>query len=112
MSYEGYVEYLCKNGHYAAFDCYNDPDHGVCDYCHEPYEWRHSVDQTNGICYGEYDGYGEGIGEPHPSTVDGPITEIGFDDEWHTDHHGNKYSRKVVRYKPDETIWRKIGQRP
>jgi len=49
MSYEGYEEYLCKNGHHWSEDCYMAPDKPICPDCKEPHIWRHSVDQTNGI---------------------------------------------------------------
>ena len=47
MSYEGYVERLCKNGHLRSFDCWEDNEETKC-LCGEPFVFRHDVDQTNG----------------------------------------------------------------
>jgi len=52
MSYEGFTQYLCKNGHYSVRDAYDDFDFGEnewkCKYCAEPAAWWNMVDQTNG----------------------------------------------------------------
>ena len=50
MSYEGYVQRLCKNGHYHAFDCYSDieQEEWKCPHCGEGCVWVNNVDQTNG----------------------------------------------------------------
>jgi ribosomal protein S27E len=56
MSYEGYVQVLCANGHYNTYDAYDDP-FGVydepesiptCKVCGENLVWRNGVDETNG----------------------------------------------------------------
>ena len=51
MSYEGYTQVLCKNGHYREFDCHISPELNdeftLCS-CGEPYVWSNEVDQTNG----------------------------------------------------------------
>lgn len=53
MSYEGYVEALCEDGHYYSWDCYDDPPK-VCDAkikdgsCQKSLVWWNPVDQTNG----------------------------------------------------------------
>jgi hypothetical protein len=46
MSYEGYVVWLCENGHRHTYDCYNPPDNCVCS-CGASRVWSESVDQTN-----------------------------------------------------------------
>lgn len=46
MSYEGYIQYLCKRRHYNSFDVYDDPKR--CEYCGEKMIWANGVDQTNG----------------------------------------------------------------
>jgi len=61
MSYEGFVQILCKNGHYFSFNCYNDPtspaewgedkEKWKCPNCGEGISWRNNVDQTN-CCIG------------------------------------------------------------
>lgn len=46
MSYEGYEQVICKNGHYFERDCY---DHdALCPHCFAEAGWENSVDQTNG----------------------------------------------------------------
>jgi hypothetical protein len=47
MSYEGFEQYLCENGHYHTFDAYEDVPKS-CPFCDKRWAWRHSVDQTNG----------------------------------------------------------------
>lgn len=46
MSYEGYTEKLCKQGHLWSDDCYSDPT--PCPHCFGMAVWQHHVDQTNG----------------------------------------------------------------
>ena len=45
MSYEGYRENLCANGHRWSVDC--DDDDGVCKFCHGVPVWSIAVDETN-----------------------------------------------------------------
>jgi predicted RNA-binding Zn-ribbon protein involved in translation (DUF1610 family) len=61
MSYQGYVQVLCKNGHYRKFDAYNDPTDffewenkkpWTCPDCGEKMVWSNNVDQTNGEDFG------------------------------------------------------------
>ena len=40
MSYEGYTEFLSKDGEYLVVGCWDDDPKGMA--------YRHSVDQTNG----------------------------------------------------------------
>lgn len=57
MSFEGYYQYLCKNGHYHTCDVYDtdSPFRGedtdkitwCCDLCGEPLAWWDLVYQTN-----------------------------------------------------------------
>lgn len=46
MSFEGFDQYLCLNGHLREFDC-GDPTFRKCS-CGQPFIFRHTVDQTNG----------------------------------------------------------------
>lgn len=46
MSYEGYEQLICANGHYAERDCYEDCD-APCNVCGAEIADRRSVDQTN-----------------------------------------------------------------
>jgi hypothetical protein len=55
MSYEGYVQCLCEDGHYSVCDAYY---HGfgedqVCSICGKPIVWENDVDETNGAPEGE-----------------------------------------------------------
>ena len=57
MSYEGYVQYLCKKGHAIDMDCYAD-DLKIC-HCGSPIVWSNNVNVTNGSFEGRrrIDGY-------------------------------------------------------
>jgi hypothetical protein len=51
MSYEGYSQFLCKNGHYWTENCYNTEDKledNVCFKCASPAVWENMVNETNG----------------------------------------------------------------
>jgi len=53
MSYEGYSQLLCKNGHKWSVDCnelmYCEPkDYPECPKCGEPHIWENMVNVTNG----------------------------------------------------------------
>ena len=45
MSYEGYVQALCKVGHYNTYDCYNRQS--KCCICLKSIAWENEVDETN-----------------------------------------------------------------
>lgn len=45
MSYEGYVQYVCVNGHYEARNCYDSIK--KCATCGERFILQNDVDQTN-----------------------------------------------------------------
>ena len=48
MSYEGYEQILCKNGHYTEIDCYVfEFEEFVCHHCGAGVGWSRGVDQTN-----------------------------------------------------------------
>lgn len=54
MSYEGYVQYWCENGHYHTVDAYDDYSDGYefkCPECFGKQAFRNSVDLTNGSYY-------------------------------------------------------------
>lgn len=50
MSFEGYYQILCKNGHYETISVYNHQDmyEWRCSSCDSPAVWYNLVDQTNG----------------------------------------------------------------
>lgn len=57
MSFEGWYQLLCKNGHESSEDCYYHPDYGdwKCPVCGAELAWSNLVDITNGSycdCYG------------------------------------------------------------
>jgi len=47
MSYEGYSNFLCKNGHLWAEDCNIADENGKCPICSEKIVWENMVDTTN-----------------------------------------------------------------
>ena len=55
MSFEGYYQFLCKNGHNWEEDVHaSSPEHEKCPYCGLPVIWSNIVDVTNGL--DEYSG--------------------------------------------------------
>ena len=48
MSFEGYYQVLCENGHYTAFDVFDEPEKQECGICGASRAWENLVDQTNG----------------------------------------------------------------
>jgi len=57
MSFEGFNQFLCRNGHYDSCDIYEE-EKSICK-CGEPFVWTNLVDLTNGSYYEEerVDGY-------------------------------------------------------
>jgi len=49
ISFEGYYQKLCKNGHYWTTDCYINDE--ICPYCGEISIWENLVNITNGSFY-------------------------------------------------------------
>lgn len=89
MSYEGYSEHLCGEGHYTATGAYYFEEGCPCG---KPFVFSHSVDQTNGVEYDEEE-------VPLPSTIPYPFKGDGFTDIWKKDHYGNKYALKRLKFK-------------
>jgi len=66
MSYEGYTQVLCKNGHLSCYDC-RDDESPVCAFgrfespqqwqcrCGASIAWWNDVDDTNCDSYGKVD---------------------------------------------------------
>ena len=57
MSFQGFYQHLCKNGHYwtkDAVEAMYDDETPICPKCGEKSVWKNCVDQTNGS-YDEYD---------------------------------------------------------
>ena len=98
MGYSGYEEILCARGHHSELG-EDDAIPEVCPHrdCNARVTRRHSVNTTNGY------------NRSYPSTCGAPKREIGFDDEWHQDHYGNKYAVKVPRYSSKSRVWINIA---
>ena len=97
MSYEGYEEGLCENGHYHSWDCYGDPP-ATCDVamgkdtvCGKELVWCNSVDQTNGD------------GEDQKAMLE--VLEEAKTETCPTCHHTEVVA--VIRYKIPENCGRK-----
>lgn len=62
MSFEGYKQILCINGHYDQCDVYEyfEPKQWRCKHCGAIVRWVNTVDLTNGS-YGEDPNTGESI---------------------------------------------------
>lgn len=51
MSYEGYVQFICKNGHYNKQPEAHDGDQAPC-HCGTGYVWENRVNDTNCDAFG------------------------------------------------------------
>lgn len=80
MSYEGRVQYWCKQGHYWTQGCWDD-EPTKCAFCSSLVVRRNGVDDTNG----EADGYIEPV----------IATEAVF---CHCGECGNKHVKKRATY--------------
>lgn len=95
MSFEGFYECLCENGHYHQvntshewFYFYEGTSPFICNFCKAKCAFTHLCDVTNGF------------GKDYPQSLPASKEEIGFDDEPAQDHHGNKYFIKHSKYQP------------
>jgi uncharacterized Zn finger protein len=48
MSYEGFTQHLCEDGHSWTVDAYLGEDIETCPFCGKLSVWHNSVDTTNG----------------------------------------------------------------
>jgi len=48
MSFEGYYQILCKNGHHSTEELDFDENIWKCPFCNEDFAWAHIIDTTNG----------------------------------------------------------------
>lgn len=56
MSYKGYVQMPCDNGHYwDEHERYDDLEAGECSVCGSRAVWQNMVDETNCDSYGKID---------------------------------------------------------
>ncbi len=90
MSYEGFTEYLCINGHYHTQDCYATLG-GKCPECKTTQMVWHDVDMTNG-----YE-------EDNSSTYEAPKIHIRNDYIPAKDEFGVEYHRQVKIYSVEIT---------
>lgn len=91
MSYEGEVELLCEKGHYSRIGAHEDMPY-LCEQCSGLIQYMHPVDLTNGY------------NSDYPGTRYIEKIEIGYDDDWCIDHHGNKYAKKIVKFGPAAVV--------
>ena len=50
MSYSGYFQLLCEQGHYSEVECYtynHCSDTHICQHCESHIIWEHLIDTTN-----------------------------------------------------------------
>ena len=94
MSYEGSVEYICENSHYQIVDCWTDLE--KCRRCGGALAWCHSINVTNGVI------------DDDPGTIPAKTQSIGYEDDWHIDHHGNRYAIKIEMVEPADPTWREL----
>ena len=113
MSFEGYYEIICEQGHLSTVDVYDfydtrngwvtDP-RNACSKCGKPIAFTRLVDLTNGFDENDLSSWS--------STQAGFLAGLPHEDIWKEDHYGNKYAVKVLRYRPtqaalDQGEWRK-----
>jgi len=95
MSYEGYTEYLCDNGHYWKVRSSGKDFEGqgsqqlFCVHCRYPFAFFSVVDQTYGVK------------EDVPGSFEAPKIEYGWEDIPKQDHWGAKYCEKRPLFLPD-----------
>lgn len=94
MSYRGINYYILKDKTLVKTGCFDDPPENV--------EWVCHVNTTNGI------------DDDDPTTHEPKMKEVGFADEWHVDHHGNRYATKILHYEPENgfglNVWEKYQE--
>lgn len=89
MSYEGYTQNICANGHYWEIDAFDSHD---CFDCKSPAAWSNAVDETN--C----DGWGY---------VPTELLDVASEARFETCNLGHTHQISPVLYHiplPDETL--------
>lgn len=95
MSYEGYTEYLCDNGHYWTVRSSTENFEGrerqgvFCVHCGYPFAFLSKMDQTSDRP------------EHDPLSFEAPKIEFGWEDIPKKDHWGNQYYEKRSLFLPD-----------
>jgi len=115
VSYEGYTQALCKNGHLHVYECYDDPTScpqwmeekdfvpWKCPDCGAPLAWWNTVDQTN-CCTSKCD---YGLTEAEQVVCRGHghgYADLEVIEEYVCvcEKCGNKHRSEVTRYKIPE----------
>ena len=91
MSYEGYEEKLCSNGHLTEINQWMEVQCCRSGICKAPFVFSHEVDETNGVLFDDND-------NELSHTIPFPFKVVGFDDDWKRDHYGNNYAVKILKY--------------
>jgi len=87
MSYEGYEQFLCENGHFWTVDCYDSRT--KCPDCKGKAVWFNGVDLTNG----SWDDNGRRIDGYVKLEIDVPAEECTCE------KCGHKHNKTVATYK-------------
>lgn len=100
MSYEGYIQLICPQGHHWTIDAMEEYGGTVsprlCPMCEAKATWLCDVDVTNGT-------------DPeYPESMPAHVKELPSEDRWHVDHYGNKYATLVRRVEPNDPRWIKL----
>lgn len=113
MSFEGYYQKLCENGHHTNNDVYWDSEiDNTCPICDAPIVWTNLVDETNGtFCdnVGTEDPPCEGCEYCDNGRIDGYVTleQVGEElreSDVSCQHCGKKQTYAVPIYKIPEVV--------
>lgn len=99
MSFEGYYQVICENGHVeSGVDLHSLTSQSVCGYnkCRKRIQWYHLVDITNG-----YD-------SKFLDTSDAALKSIEHDEDWSLDIYGNVFCKVTERYEPVGLGWEEL----
>jgi len=105
MSYEGYDQYICGNGHFFVRDCYDSDINCPSESCDSKAVWTCAVDQTNGCDFS----HSEEENHKCSSCKDIVTPEVLEPAKVETcDHCGHSKTVEAVRYKIPENKGQKI----
>jgi hypothetical protein len=95
MSYEGFEQVLCSNGHYYIFDCYDfwEAENWHCPTCGAKATWSNMVDTTNGSYETDEEGRILYNKEGKEIRIDGYV-EMHILDKCKCDHCGSILARR------------------
>lgn len=100
MSFEGYYQFMCPNGHSWEEDVYSTT--GQCYICKQMACWNNTVDTTNGSFEINSDGFETTV------RIDGYVDlEVLTEAELHTCTCGHRHTVKPTSYKlPPKNVGR------